>query len=84
VAQETARIAAHQLDAGIALEVTDDVYDLLIQGAIKRQTGARGLGAGLERALEGAVFDAYSDPTASRVTLRVEDKRVVGAITDRR
>ncbi|MCP4869768.1 MAG: AAA domain-containing protein [Proteobacteria bacterium] len=70
--------------AGIALEVTDDVYDLLIQGAIKRQTGARGLGAGLERALEGAVFDAYSDPTASRVTLRVEDKRVVGAITDRR
>jgi len=69
--------------AGIKLEITDDVYDLLIKGALKRQTGARGLGAGLERALEGAVFEAYSEPDARTVTLSVEAKRIVAAITER-
>ena len=69
--------------AGVQLEVTDAVYDHLVKAALKRETGARGLGSALERALEGAVFDAYSDPGARRVTLTVEDKRVVASITER-
>ncbi|MEW6280304.1 MAG: AAA family ATPase, partial [Candidatus Eremiobacterota bacterium] len=52
---------------GIELTVEPRVLDALVAACLKRQTGARGLHAGLTRALEDAAFDSFRQDGVSRV-----------------
>jgi len=66
--------------ADVMLEVDDAVFDLLIERALARETGARGLGSALGRALEDAAFEAYSEHGAQKVLLVVEDRQIVAKL----
>ena len=62
--------------AGMDLEVEDAVLEHLAGRALKKETGARGLGSALTRHLEEAMFQAYSDEGVRRVRLRMEGGQV--------
>jgi ATP-dependent Clp protease ATP-binding subunit ClpX len=53
----------------IRLEVDDDVLELMVERALGKETGARGLEAVFMRCLEDAAFEAYSEQGASRIRL---------------
>lgn len=57
--------------AGLTLVVDAEVLDHLVDRAVRRQTGARGLAASLTRHLEDAAFEAYSEVGARKVLLRL-------------
>mgnify|MGYP000111694997 CR=1 FL=1 len=67
--------------AGVALEVEDAVIGRLVEQALKRQTGARGLAAALTRALEDAAFEAYSVRGAKAVRLVLEDDAIQSEVS---
>jgi hypothetical protein len=48
-----------------------------VEESLKKETGARALEASFIRHLEGAAFEAFSDPECRRVTLAVRDGQVV-------
>jgi ATP-dependent Clp protease ATP-binding subunit ClpX len=56
---------------GKELLVSDEVLDLVVEGSLRRETGARALEAGFTRRLEEAAFEAFSLPEARRVVLEV-------------
>jgi ATP-dependent Clp protease ATP-binding subunit ClpX len=62
--------------AGIELEVEAAVLDRIVEEAIRKQTGARGLRNALTLYLEDAAFDAYSAPEARRITVGMSDGEV--------
>lgn len=62
--------------AGMKLEVSEPVLEHLVQQALKRQTGARGLGSSLARHLEDAAFEAFSSPGVRRVALQLVGEQV--------
>lgn len=62
--------------AGIALVVQDEVLAHLVDLALTRETGARGLGSALALALDDAAFSAFSDPDCARVDLALVDGRI--------
>ena len=66
--------------AGIALEVDDDVVVRLVQQALARQTGARGLASALTRALEDAAFEAYSTRGTKAVRLTLDGTEIVAEV----
>jgi ATP-dependent Clp protease ATP-binding subunit ClpX len=55
--------------AGIHLSVDDSLRRYVVQQAIRRETGARGLRSVLGRMLEDVAFDVYSDPLIREVHL---------------
>jgi ATP-dependent Clp protease ATP-binding subunit ClpX len=62
--------------AGIELEVEAAVLDRIVQEAIRKQTGARGLRNALTLYLEDAAFDAYSAPDAGRIVVAINEGEV--------
>jgi ATP-dependent Clp protease ATP-binding subunit ClpX len=62
---------------GKELFVSREVLSLVVEESLKKETGARALEASFIRHLEGAAFEAFSDPECRRVTLAVRDGQVV-------
>ncbi len=61
---------------GIKLEVQEEVYDLIVEDCIKKETGARGLKSLITEYLEDACFDVYSANGCKTIKLFVEDKKI--------
>lgn len=66
--------------ADIALEVEDAVVDRLVEQALARQTGARGLASALTRALEDAAFEAYSARGTKAARLSLDGADIVAEV----
>jgi len=62
--------------AGIALDVETAVLDKIVEEAIRKQTGARGLRSALTLYLEDAAFEAYSARKARRIVVTLSDGEV--------
>lgn len=73
-------ISQHQANLkteGIDLSVDDSVVDHIVEQAIQRKTGARGLGSCLmEQTLLNALYDAYSDDMTKGITLVMDGDRI--------
>lgn len=65
---------------GLNLEVEPAVREWVVQRALKRETGARGLRAALVPQLERAAYDHFGEPQVSAVRL-VLDGEKVGVVT---
>ncbi len=61
---------------GLQLEVDDAVLDFLVQRAIKRELGARGLRAALVPYLEEAAYENFGSARDRVVRLTIEDDAV--------
>lgn len=63
---------------GVQLEFEPEALEAIAEKAIDRKTGARGLRAIMEEALDGLMFESPSDPTITRIVVTkesVEDKK---------
>lgn len=58
---------------GLRLELDPDAQACLVKGALKRETGARGLRAAMARALEDAAYRLFGTQEARTVRLVVRD-----------
>lgn len=56
---------------GLSLEVDDEVLDHVVEGALRRELGARGLRAALTGHLEEAAYRCFGRSGAERVRLRL-------------
>lgn len=56
----------------VEFEITDDALDFIANKAIERETGARGLRAIMEKALNDAMFDIPSDKSIVKVIFNKE------------
>jgi ATP-dependent Clp protease ATP-binding subunit ClpX len=65
---------------GLKLEVEPAVREWVVQRALKRETGARGLRAALVPQLERAAYDHFGEPQVTTVRL-VLDGEQVGVVT---
>ncbi len=59
-------------DEGFQLVVSEAALDLIVHESVRRETGARGLGAILTRHLESAAFEAFAEQQGGQVRLDVE------------
>ncbi|MFH0900145.1 MAG: AAA family ATPase [Pseudomonadota bacterium] len=59
-------------DEGLTLTVTDDVLDHIVDEALKRETGARGLAATLTRSLESAAFETFDEKRGCEVRVGLD------------
>lgn len=66
--------------AGIELVVAEAAVEHLVRQALAKETGARGLASSLSRALEEAVFDAFSVRGARRVRVALDDGALVAEV----
>ncbi len=66
--------------ASIDLVIEPAVIEAIVEQAIEKQTGARGLRGAMTYHLEDAVFEAYSTDSINRVTLRVSGNQVVAEV----
>jgi ATP-dependent Clp protease ATP-binding subunit ClpX len=57
---------------GIELTVSDGVLGRIVEGAVKRELGARGLRAALVPYLEEAAFEHFGAPAGKRVALELD------------
>ncbi|HTJ46060.1 MAG TPA: AAA family ATPase [Kofleriaceae bacterium] len=57
---------------GWRLDVEEDVLDLIVADAIRRETGARGLASTLTRQLEDVAFDSFGADASGTVRLSVK------------
>jgi len=62
--------------AGIDWVVENAVLDRVVEEALRKQTGARGLRNALTLYLEDAAFEAYSVPEARRIVVALENGEV--------
>jgi len=62
--------------AGIELEVEGPVLERIVDEAIRKQTGARGLRSALTLHLEDAAFEAYSTRQSRRIVVALCDGQV--------
>ncbi|MCA9671635.1 MAG: AAA family ATPase [Myxococcales bacterium] len=58
-------------DEGLELQVGEDVLDFIVDRAVKRETGARGLAAVLTAALEDAAFEHFAQPKDAGAAIEV-------------
>lgn len=65
---------------GLNLEVEPAVREWVVQRALKRETGARGLRAALVPQLERAAYDHFGEPRVSTVRLVLQGEQV-GVVT---
>jgi len=65
---------------GINLSVDEAVFDLLVETALKQNTGARGLTAALEGHLSDILFQAYSSIGVKQARLVVRDGQIRGEL----
>jgi ATP-dependent Clp protease ATP-binding subunit ClpX len=66
---------------GKELVVSESVLDRVVEESLRKETGARALEASLMRYLEEAAFEAFSEPSARRVSLSVREDRIVHDIS---
>ncbi len=57
---------------GWRLDVEEEVLDLIVADAIRRETGARGLASTLTRQLEDVAFDSFGADASGTVRLSVK------------
>ena len=62
--------------AGIKLDVEEPVMETIVDEALRKQTGARGLRSAPTLHLEDAAFEAYSTPQARRIVVVQQDGTV--------
>jgi ATP-dependent Clp protease ATP-binding subunit ClpX len=67
---------------GLKLEVDLDVRDHIIDGAIRRQTGARGLRSALAPYLERAAFEHFGADTEGTTVRLIMDQGRISSIAD--
>jgi ATP-dependent Clp protease ATP-binding subunit ClpX len=58
---------------GWKLDVGEDVLDLVVEDALRRETGARGLSSTLTRHLEDVAFESFGGDAGGEVRLTVKD-----------
>ena len=63
-------------EEGFELHVSDEVLGHVVNEALRRETGARGLAAILNRQLEDVAFDIFADHPGGRVSLALENGTV--------
>jgi ATP-dependent Clp protease ATP-binding subunit ClpX len=68
-----ARMTREFADEGLELVVAEDVLDHIVNEALRRETGARGLASTLTRHLEAAAFDAFGSDSGARITVEMND-----------
>src|SRR6185437_15211935 len=61
---------------GWRLDVEEDVLDLIVADALRRETGARGLASTLTRQLEDVAFDSFGNDASGTVRLTVKGDAV--------
>jgi len=66
---------------GKELVVAENVLDRVVEESLRKETGARALEASLMRYLEEAAFEAFSEPSAHRVSLGIREDRIVHDIS---
>ncbi len=70
--------------ADIELAIDEAVLGRVVDAALKKQTGARGLRGGLIRFLEDAAYEAYSRDDVKRIVLDLKDDEVRTRIEPKR
>ncbi len=68
-----ARITREFEDEGYVLEVHDQVLDHIVETALRRETGARGLASTLTRHLEEVAFTFFGQRGGGEVTVQMND-----------
>jgi len=66
--------------SNMKLTVNEDVFELLINGAMQLKTGARGLTASLHGHLSKALFQAYSVGGTKEIQLIVSNGQIMGLV----
>ncbi|MGC2413378.1 MAG: AAA family ATPase [Stellaceae bacterium] len=64
-------------DEGMTLAAEDGVLDLVVERALRRETGARGLRAELARSIEDAAYEHYGQGEMRTVCLRLRGDAIV-------
>ncbi len=59
-------------DEGFELHVDEGVLDHVVQDALRRETGARGLASTLNRHLEETAFEAFGTRSGGRIRVRMQ------------
>jgi ATP-dependent Clp protease ATP-binding subunit ClpX len=70
------RLAREFEDEGFRLVIEDAVLDMVVEESVRRETGARGLAAILQRQLEDIAFDTFADHPGGEIHLRVKNGRI--------
>ena len=71
-----ARMGAEFALEGFELEVEDSVLETIIDEAVSRETGARGLSSTLTRHLEEAAFSAFGRPGGGKVRVDMQNGEI--------
>ncbi len=66
---------------GKELVIDDPVLDRIVEESVRKETGARALEASFIRYLEEAAFEAFSEPSSRRVSLRLREDHIVHEIS---
>lgn len=67
-----ARMTREFQDEGFELSVDEGVLDHVVEDALRRETGARGLASTLTRHLEEVAFDSFGHRTGGRVQVQMQ------------
>lgn len=68
-----ARMTREFQDEGFELHVDESVLDYVVQDALRRETGARGLASTLTRHLEETAFEAFGTRSGGRIQVRIQN-----------
>jgi ATP-dependent Clp protease ATP-binding subunit ClpX len=71
-----ARMTREFQDEGFGLDVDASVLDYVVQDALRRETGARGLASTLTRHLEETAFEAFGTRSGGRIQVRMQDDSI--------
>ncbi len=74
------RITQEFAAEGLDLEVSEEVFDHVVQNAIRSETGARGLASTLTRHLEEVAFDVFGSDASGTVHVRMIDDAIEVAL----
>ena len=61
-------------EEGFELQVNNNVFDFLVEEALKKKTGARALDSAIMKYLEGVCFECFGQGRIGTVTLRLRKK----------
>ena len=63
-------------DEGLELTVEEQVLDHVVEDALRRETGARGLASTLNRHLEEVAFEAFGNQSGGAISVRMIDGEI--------
>nr|WP_316629171.1 AAA family ATPase [uncultured Brevundimonas sp.] len=70
------RMSSEFANEGLELEVEDAVLDHVVEDALRRETGARGLASTLTRHLEEVAFEAFGSQSGGAVRVRMSEGEI--------